>query len=87
MMMKEFGFVYDATVIAPANDKPYWPYTLDFKVPHECNGKSSICFCMFSYFSFKRIMRLFATVFRPNEVSLLERGGYNIWLITGADAV
>ncbi|TRY74589.1 hypothetical protein TCAL_01640 [Tigriopus californicus] len=36
LMMKEFGFVYDASIPAPLSDPPIWPYTLDFKIPHKC---------------------------------------------------
>ena len=39
LMMQEFGFVYDATVVAPLADPPFWPYTLDYKMPHQCIGK------------------------------------------------
>lgn len=38
LMMQEFGFVYDATVVAPLADPPFWPYTLDYKMPHKCIG-------------------------------------------------
>ncbi|XP_063386542.1 chitin deacetylase 1 [Cydia fagiglandana] len=38
LMMQEFGFVYDATAVAPVSDPPYWPYTLDYKMPHKCSG-------------------------------------------------
>lgn len=39
LMMKEFGFVYDSSIIAPYSDPPLWPYTLDYKMPHACTGK------------------------------------------------
>ncbi|CAB3253442.1 unnamed protein product [Arctia plantaginis] len=43
LMMQEFGFVYDATVVAPLSDPPYWPYTLDYKMPHKCKGNNQYC--------------------------------------------
>lgn len=39
LMMKEFGFVYDSSIIAPHSTVPLWPYTLDYKLPHNCTGK------------------------------------------------
>ncbi|XP_017770424.1 PREDICTED: uncharacterized protein LOC108558124 [Nicrophorus vespilloides] len=36
LMAKEFGFLYDASIVAPFNDPPLWPYTLDYKIPHQC---------------------------------------------------
>lgn len=39
LMMQEFGFVYDGTIVAPLVDPPFWPYTLDYKMPHQCTGK------------------------------------------------
>lgn len=38
LMMKEFGFVYDSSIIAPFSDPPLWPYTLDHKIAHGCMG-------------------------------------------------
>lgn len=43
LMMKEFGFVYDSSMIAPFTYPPLWPYTLDYKMPHECVGKNQSC--------------------------------------------
>ncbi|XP_041982178.1 chitin deacetylase 1 [Aricia agestis] len=43
LMMQEFGFVYDATVVAPLRDPPLWPYTLDYKIPHPCTGNNQYC--------------------------------------------
>ncbi|XP_045537146.1 chitin deacetylase 1 [Papilio machaon] len=43
VMMQEFGFVYDATIVAPLSDPPYWPYTHDYKMPHECTEKYQYC--------------------------------------------
>lgn len=42
LMMKEFGFVYDSSIVAPFSNPPLWPYTMDFKMPHKCTGKK-IC--------------------------------------------
>ncbi|XP_065164261.1 chitin deacetylase 1 [Atheta coriaria] len=36
LMAKEFGFLYDSSIIAPHHDPPYWPYTLDHALPHAC---------------------------------------------------
>lgn len=42
LMMKEFGFVYDSSLVAPAfTTAPLWPYTLDFKIPHACVGNNN----------------------------------------------
>ena len=42
LMMKEFGFVYDSSLVAPAfTNPPLWPYTLDYKIPHECVGNNN----------------------------------------------
>lgn len=43
LMMKEFGFQYDSSMIAPFSDPPLWPYTLDYKMPHTCTGKRQNC--------------------------------------------
>ena len=43
LMMKEFGFVYDASMAAPLSDPPLWPYTLDYKMPHTCVGTNQRC--------------------------------------------
>ncbi|KAK2725560.1 hypothetical protein QYM36_000156, partial [Artemia franciscana] len=43
LMMKEFGFVYDASMAAPFSDPPLWPYTLDYKMPHRCVGTGQRC--------------------------------------------
>jgi hypothetical protein len=43
LMMKEFGFVYDASMVAPFSDPPLWPYTLDHKIPHQCTGNNQRC--------------------------------------------
>jgi hypothetical protein len=33
-MMREFGFLYDSSLVAPISDPPLWPYTLDYRIPH-----------------------------------------------------
>lgn len=43
LMMKEFGFLYDASMVAPFSDPPLWPYTLDYKIPHKCQGANQRC--------------------------------------------
>lgn len=42
LMMKEFGFVYDSSMVAPFSNIPLWPYTLDFKMPHTCTGNNQV---------------------------------------------
>jgi hypothetical protein len=41
LMMREFGFVYDSSITTPVSDPPFWPYTLDYQIPHKCIGKQS----------------------------------------------
>ncbi|XP_050296707.1 chitin deacetylase 1 [Anthonomus grandis grandis] len=36
LMMKEFGFLYDSSMVAPYSYVPLWPYTLDYRMPHKC---------------------------------------------------
>ncbi|XP_017461566.1 PREDICTED: uncharacterized protein LOC108354898 [Rhagoletis zephyria] len=43
LMMNEFGFVYDASMVAPFSNPPLWPYTLDYKMPHSCTGINQNC--------------------------------------------
>lgn len=43
LMMKEFGFVYDSSMVAPFSNPPLWPYTLDYKMPHACTGNNQHC--------------------------------------------
>ncbi|XP_043270811.1 chitin deacetylase 1 isoform X2 [Venturia canescens] len=38
LMMSEFGFIYDSSIIAPFTDPPIWPYTLDYRPPHDCSS-------------------------------------------------
>ncbi|KAG5890808.1 hypothetical protein JTB14_008249 [Gonioctena quinquepunctata] len=40
-VLEEFGYIYDSSIGAPALPIPVWPYTLDYKIPHEC--KSGTC--------------------------------------------
>nr|XP_022916744.1 uncharacterized protein LOC111426454 isoform X1 [Onthophagus taurus] len=41
LMMKEFGLLYDNSIIAPFQDPPLWPYTLQFKIPHNCSNNQN----------------------------------------------
>jgi len=43
IMMKEFGFLYDSSMVAPKSDPPLWPYTLDYRIPHKCVGSRQKC--------------------------------------------
>ncbi|XP_078047142.1 chitin and LDLR binding deacetylase 3 [Augochlora pura] len=43
LMMSEFGFVYDSSMLAPFSDPPFWPYTLDHRPPHNCVGAEQLC--------------------------------------------
>ncbi|KAL3272983.1 hypothetical protein HHI36_014440 [Cryptolaemus montrouzieri] len=43
LMMREFGFEYDSSVVAPFSNPPFWPYTLDYKIPHSCSEKEQNC--------------------------------------------
>lgn len=40
-VIEDFGFIYDSSIVVPPNKIPSWPYTLDYKIPHEC--KSGTC--------------------------------------------
>lgn len=40
-VIEDFGFIYDASIVVPSSKIPVWPYTLDYKIPHEC--KSGTC--------------------------------------------
>jgi len=37
-MMLDYGFVWDSSVSVPPQRVPVWPYTLDYKIPHECRS-------------------------------------------------
>ncbi|CAO1383423.1 unnamed protein product [Diamesa tonsa] len=39
--VEDFGFIYDSSIVVPVSAVPVWPYTLDYKIPHEC--KSGTC--------------------------------------------
>lgn len=41
-MMRESGFLYDSSMVAPGN-APIWPYTLDFRMSHKCVGNNQKC--------------------------------------------
>jgi hypothetical protein len=41
--MKEFGFLYDSSMVAPRSDPPLWPFTLDYRIPHKCHGSRQRC--------------------------------------------
>lgn len=43
LMMSEFGFVYDSSILAPFSDVPVWPYTLDYKPPYSCVDLEQFC--------------------------------------------
>lgn len=40
-VIEDFGYIYDSSVTVEPQAIPVWPYTLDFKIPHEC--KSGTC--------------------------------------------
>lgn len=40
-VVEDFSFIYDSSISVPALPVPIWPYTLDYKIPHEC--KSGTC--------------------------------------------
>lgn len=40
-VLEEFGYIYDSSIGVPVLPIPVWPYTLDYKIPHEC--KSGTC--------------------------------------------
>ncbi|XP_055711943.1 chitin deacetylase 1 [Phlebotomus papatasi] len=40
-VIEDFGYIYDSSVTVPPQSHPVWPYTLDYKIPHEC--KSGTC--------------------------------------------
>ncbi|XP_014235984.1 uncharacterized protein LOC106658498 [Trichogramma pretiosum] len=43
LMMTEFGFVYDSSIVAPPSSHPIWPYTLDYQAPHVCAETGQMC--------------------------------------------
>jgi len=42
-MMLENQFLYDSSITAPLDRVPIWPYTLDYRMPHNCIGTSQRC--------------------------------------------
>lgn len=40
-VIEDFGYIYDSSITVPPVSVPIWPYTLDFKISHEC--KSGTC--------------------------------------------
>lgn len=40
-VLEDFGYIYDSSISVPPSRVPIWPYTLDYKIPHEC--KSGTC--------------------------------------------
>lgn len=40
-VIEDFGYIYDSSINIPQSKIPIWPYTLDYKIPHEC--KSGTC--------------------------------------------
>lgn len=40
-VIEDFGYIYDSSVTVPPVNVPVWPYTLDYKISHEC--KSGTC--------------------------------------------
>ena len=39
-VLLEEGFIWDSSVSTKVTDLPIWPYTLDYRIPHECKIKS-----------------------------------------------
>ncbi|KAK9870336.1 hypothetical protein WA026_006421 [Henosepilachna vigintioctopunctata] len=39
-VIEDFGFIFDSSIGVPPSDIPVWPYTLDYKIPHECKSGS-----------------------------------------------
>ncbi|KAG7306036.1 hypothetical protein JYU34_008607 [Plutella xylostella] len=35
-VLEDYGYIYDSSVGVPPLPIPVWPYTLDYKIPHEC---------------------------------------------------
>jgi len=42
-MMADQFFAYDSSIIAPLSRVPVWPYTLHYRMPHECHGNAGNC--------------------------------------------
>ena len=37
-MLLDYGFAWDSSITVPPLRVPVWPYTLDYKIPHECRS-------------------------------------------------
>ncbi|KAK0095813.1 hypothetical protein PV326_007319 [Microctonus aethiopoides] len=37
-VIEDFGYVYDSSIGISPSKIPIWPYTLDYKIPHECKA-------------------------------------------------
>ncbi|XP_050732650.1 chitin deacetylase 1-like [Eriocheir sinensis] len=37
-VLSAYGFTWDSTINNPPNRIPVWPYSLDYKIPHECRA-------------------------------------------------
>lgn len=35
-VLVEENFVWDSSISVKSADRPVWPYTLDYRIPHEC---------------------------------------------------
>lgn len=42
-MMEDQAFLYDSSVNAPLGEVPHWPYTLYYRMPHQCHGHLQEC--------------------------------------------
>ncbi|XP_076062911.1 chitin deacetylase 1-like isoform X2 [Oratosquilla oratoria] len=42
-MMEDQAFLYDSTITAALQNPPLWPYTLYYRMPHECHGNGQDC--------------------------------------------
>lgn len=52
-VLEDFGYIYDSSIGVPALNIPVWPYTLDYKIPHECKSGT----CPTKSFPGKRILK------------------------------
>lgn len=37
-VLEDFGYIYDSSIGISPLKVPIWPYTLDYKIPHECKA-------------------------------------------------
>lgn len=37
-VMEDYGFIYDSSIGVSPSKTPIWPYTLDYKIAHECKA-------------------------------------------------